>query len=158
MADDPVQRLLLQSQDPLVRLRARAASQRAASAPTRSTPTTPSTPSTADITESGIGLTGGAETGAARRAFDPEGQREWHPDTPFPQIAPTSTIDPSRPRTLEAGYDPYSQILRVRFRDGTPWEYRNVERRVWTNFRRAKSPGRFINRVLNFYPYGRGDF
>lgn len=84
----------------------------------------------------------------------------------FPQVSPTKTINPPRPRTLEAGWerirDPnhpaYPGILRVRFRDGTPWEYYNVPSSVWQRFKRVQSPGRFINRVLNNYEYGRGDF
>lgn len=80
----------------------------------------------------------------------------------FPQIDPTATTNPARPRTLQAGYykdrDETTGILRVRFRDGTPWEYYDIPPNVWRNFRRVKSPGRFVNRVLNNYPYGRGDF
>lgn len=71
---------------------------------------------------------------------------------------PTPSIDPPRPRTLAAGYDRESRTLRVRFRDGTPWEYYGVEPNEWRNFRRVKSPGRYINRVLNNHPYARGDF
>lgn len=76
----------------------------------------------------------------------------------FPQIDPTATTNPQRPRTKQAGYDRETGILRIRFRDGTPWEYYDVPPNVWRNFRRVKSPGRFINRVLNSYEYGRGDF
>lgn len=84
----------------------------------------------------------------------------------FPQVSPTKTINPPRPRTLEAGWErirdsnhpAYPGILRVRFRDGTPWEYYNVPSAIWQRFKRVQSPGRFINRVLNNYPYGRGDF
>jgi hypothetical protein len=35
--------------------------------------------------------------------------------------------------------------LEVIFRDGTPWHYTNVPPSVWRNFRRAESPGKFIN-------------
>lgn len=84
----------------------------------------------------------------------------------FPQVSPTKTINPPRPRTLEAGWErvtdenhpAYPGILRVRFRDGTPWEYYQVPSSIWQRFKRVQSPGRFINRVLNGYPYGRGDF
>lgn len=84
----------------------------------------------------------------------------------FPQVSPTKTINPPRPRTMEAGWQridnldhpAYPGILRVRFRDGTPWEYYQVPSSVWQRFKRVQSPGRFINRVLNQYPYGRGDF
>jgi hypothetical protein len=84
----------------------------------------------------------------------------------FPQVSPTKTINPPRPRTLESGYEritdqdhpSYPGILRVRFRDGTPWQYNQVPSSVWQRFKRVQSPGRFINRVLNDYPYERGDF
>lgn len=84
----------------------------------------------------------------------------------FPQVSPTKTINPPRPRTLESGWesirDPdhpsYPGILRVRFRDGTPFEYHNVPSAIWQRFKRVQSPGRFINRVLNGYPYNRGNF
>jgi len=76
----------------------------------------------------------------------------------FPQVSPTKTINPQRPRTLESGYDPETRTLRVRFRDGTPWEYYDVPPEVWQNFKRVQSPGRMINRTLNNYDYGRGNF
>ncbi|WP_157407309.1 KTSC domain-containing protein [Actinomadura atramentaria] len=71
---------------------------------------------------------------------------------------PTRSINPPRPRTVAAGYDEETETLRVRFRDGTPWEYYGVSEQVWNEFRSTNSPGRFINRVLNNYDYGRGDF
>lgn len=71
---------------------------------------------------------------------------------------PTPSINPPRPRTLAAGYDPKTQTLRVRFRDGTPWAYFDVPPRVWRNFQKVQSPGRFINRTLNQYDYARDDF
>ena len=81
----------------------------------------------------------------------------------FPQVSPTRTINPLRPRTLEAGYEkntfgPGLGTLRVRFRDGTPWDYYQVEPAIWQQLKRSVSPGRFINRRLNSYPYGRGNF
>ena len=33
-----------------------------------------------------------------------------------------------------------------------------MPRNIWKNFRRSASPGRYINRVLNGYPYWRGGF
>lgn len=71
---------------------------------------------------------------------------------------PTPSINPPRPRTLAAGYDSKGRVLRVRFRDGTPWAYYDVPPNIWQNFKRSKSPGRFINRVLNNYEYSRGEF
>lgn len=66
---------------------------------------------------------------------------------------PTPSINPPRPRTLAAGYVRASQTLYVRFRNGQVYAYYRVPPNVWRNFRRVKSPGRFINRVLNRYPY-----
>lgn len=76
----------------------------------------------------------------------------------FSWIIPTPSINPPRPRTLLAGYNANLRDLRVQFRDGTPWVYHAVEPQIWERFRRTASPGRFINRVLNYYPYERGDF
>jgi hypothetical protein len=61
-------------------------------------------------------------------------------------------------RVLQAGYSPRTHTLYVRFVDGTPWAYYNVEPNIWRNFRRSASPGRYINRVLNSYAYGPSNF
>ncbi|MFJ6503972.1 KTSC domain-containing protein [Streptomyces sp. NPDC091879] len=66
---------------------------------------------------------------------------------------PTPSINPPRPRTLAAGYDKDAQTLRVRFRNGQVYGYYNVPPNVWRNFKRWKSPGRGINRVLNNFSY-----
>ena len=68
---------------------------------------------------------------------------------------PTPSINPPRPRTLAAGYDRSTKTLRIRFRDSPVYAYNDVSEREWRNFRRVKSPGRFINRVLNAKPYYR---
>lgn len=72
--------------------------------------------------------------------------------------SPTSSSNPARPRTLQAGYNARERTLRVVFRDGTPYEYYGVEPILWQRFKRSASPGRFINRILNQYPYARTDF
>ena len=108
-------------------------------------------------------------SGLGQYADAPERSEDWAAlDGRIPQIDPTATSNPPRPRTLRAGYIranlPGSRkkaetgTLWVVFRDGTPWEYENVPNNVWRNFRRVKSPGRFINRVLNNYDYHRGEF
>jgi hypothetical protein len=66
---------------------------------------------------------------------------------------PTPSINPPRPRTLAAGYDRDTQTLRIRFREGAVYAYNGVSQREWANFRRVKSPGRFVNRVLNHKDY-----
>lgn len=67
---------------------------------------------------------------------------------------PTPSINPPRPRTLAAGYSDSTLTLRVRFRNGQVYAYNKVPPNVWRQFKMQKSPGRYINRVLNFYPYG----
>lgn len=71
-------------------------------------------------------------------------------------LPPLLPFDSSR--VSEAGYSSASHTLYVRFKDGTPWQYNNVEPNVWRNFRRSASPGKFINRTLNNYSYGRSNF
>ena len=73
-------------------------------------------------------------------------------------VDPTSSSNPARPRTHLAGYNAAERTMRVVFRDGTPYEYYGVEPVVWQRFKRSASPGRFINRILNQYPYERADF
>lgn len=95
--------------------------------------------------------------------YDIQATEDWvGSDGRVPQIDPTPSSNPPRPRTVRAGYikerGESTGTLWVVFRDGTPWEYYDVPPRVWRNFRRVKSPGRFINRTLNNYPYGRGEF
>lgn len=82
-------------------------------------------------------------------------------DTDLLPYQPTPSSNRPRPRTLAAGYDSKTRTLRVRFRDGTPWEYYDVPPSVWQNFKRVKSPGKFINRtpaLLDSTKYGRGNF
>ena len=71
-------------------------------------------------------------------------------------LPPMRDFDSSR--IAEAGYSSASHTLYVRFVDGTPWAYYNVESRVWRNLQRSASPGRFVNRVLNNYAYGPASF
>jgi hypothetical protein len=82
-----------------------------------------------------------------------------HPDRP------EGPSNPRRPRAEAAGYDSRSQTVRVRFRvgadsrfpQGAVYEYYNVPRNVWRNLQRSASPGRFIDRVLDSYPYASVD-
>lgn len=74
-------------------------------------------------------------------------------DTDLLPYQPTPSINPVRPRTVAAGYDSKTQTLRIRFREGQGYEYYNVPPQVWRNFKRVKSPGRFVNRTLNHYDY-----
>lgn len=71
---------------------------------------------------------------------------------------PTNTTNPRRPRTVAAGYDRETQTMRVEWRDGgAAYNYYEITPQEWRNFRRAVSPGRWINRVGNAHPYGPAD-
>lgn len=59
-------------------------------------------------------------------------------------------------RVARARYDSGLRQVQVEFDDGTPWVYEEVPQNVWRNFRRSASAGKYINRVLNGYPYRRG--
>lgn len=96
----------------------------------------------------------GAGTGRAERAIRKEDLDDirWDPARAYPQIQ-THTSNPERPRTIAAGYDPKNAIVRVTFRNGVTYEYLGVSPRIWSTFQRAPSPGRYINQVLDQYPY-----
>jgi hypothetical protein len=80
---------------------------------------------------------------------------EFDPSFGFvPDIDPTRTINPGRPRTKQAGYDPATKTLRIRFREGVVYGYYDVPPSVWRDFRRTPSPGKFINSTLNSFEYG----
>lgn len=64
-------------------------------------------------------------------------------------IIPTSTINPDRPRTTAAGYDPRRHVITVMFRDGTFYNYYDITNMEWINFARAISKGRFILSYLD---------
>lgn len=96
----------------------------------------------------------GAGTGRARRAIQAMDVEDvqWDPRRAYPQIQTRST-EPERPRTIAAGYDPTNAILRVTFRSGVTYEYLGPSPRQWSAFQRAPSPGRYIDDVLEQYPY-----
>lgn len=70
---------------------------------------------------------------------------------------PTSTTEPKRPRTVAAGYDKARRCLTVVFRDGTYYNYYEVSGLQWSNFKRARSKGRFIYTYLDSHPRGVAD-
>lgn len=81
------------------------------------------------------------------------------PDRGVLAYAPTKSISPQvngeyvRPRTRSAYYNPDDEVLTIRFREGAYYAYYEVPENIWRNFRRSRSPGQFINRVLNHYRY-----
>jgi len=96
----------------------------------------------------------GAGTGRAARsiqATDVEDVR-WDSQRAYPQVQ-NRTTNPERPRSVASGYDPKNAILRVTFREGATYEYLGVPPRVWSTFQKVASPGRYIDDVLDQYPY-----
>lgn len=78
--------------------------------------------------------------------------------TPAPiTVAPTSTSNPDRPRTVAAGYDPARRVLTVILRDSTFYSYYEVSLAEWTSFKRARSKGVFIRLYLDGHPRGTAD-
>lgn len=69
-------------------------------------------------------------------------------------LVPTSTINPERPRTVAAGYDQKRQVLTVVFRDGTFYNYYEVDLNGWQQFKAAPSKGRYIASMLDYQPRG----
>ena len=67
-------------------------------------------------------------------------------------MSPTTSTDPSRPRTTSAGYDYSTGTLTVVFRDGTWWEYREVPADIWQEFKNAPSKGPMLNRANKSQP------
>lgn len=97
---------------------------------------------------------------AQARGWSPQDQAQGGYDaSPAPiTIVPTSTINPERPRTVAAGYDPAQRKLTVIFRDGTYYNYYEVGANTWGRFKAARSKGRFIAANLDAgYPRGPAD-
>lgn len=135
-----------------------------ASNPNGTTPSTPSTPSS----------TGRAKNRWANDLESRQRTRETWDDNPavarnlelayqgddegLLPYRPTKTINPLRPRTLAAGYDSDNEVLFVRFRDGAGYEYHNVTRSQWREFKATPSPGKYINAELNHHFYAPADW
>ena len=72
-------------------------------------------------------------------------------------VVPTSTTNPERPRTVAAGYDADEEKLTVVFRDGTFYNYYEVDENEWAAFKANRSKGAVIYRMLDFKPRGPAD-
>jgi hypothetical protein len=69
-------------------------------------------------------------------------------------VSPWSYPDSSRVKAYQ--WDEQLQQLRVRFiKYNTPWVYENVDLAVFQQFDAATSKGKYINRVMNSFPYRR---
>ena len=69
-------------------------------------------------------------------------------------LVPTSTSNPQRPRTVAAGYDEEEEKLTVIFRDGTFYNYYEVDGNEWAVFKANRSKGAVIAQLLDFKPRG----
>jgi hypothetical protein len=59
-------------------------------------------------------------------------------------------------RVARARYDSGTRQVQVVFANNdAPYVYEEVPQNIWRNFRRSTSPGRYINRTLNAFPYYR---
>lgn len=72
-------------------------------------------------------------------------------------LVPTSSSNPDRPRTVAAGYDEDEEKLTVMFRDGTLYNYYEVDPSEWAAFKANRSKGAVIYRMLDFKPRGYAD-
>lgn len=61
----------------------------------------------------------------------------------------------NRPRALRGGYDSKSETVRIQYRDGAVYEYYEVPKDVWRRLLRSRSTGKFVDAVLDTYPYTR---
>ena len=58
--------------------------------------------------------------------------------------------------SARARYDSGARQVQVEFsNNGAPYVYEEVPQNIWRNFRRSASPGKYINRTLNAFPYYR---
>jgi hypothetical protein len=73
---------------------------------------------------------------------------EQHEPEEFGQvIAPTYTLAPHRPRTLNAEYDVNSHTLRVTYREGAKYDYPGVTPEQWASLRAERtSTGKWLQR------------
>jgi KTSC domain len=62
-------------------------------------------------------------------------------------------VNPGSTRMQMFSYDERVRHLRVVFRDGTPWVYEDVPYGVYEAMLATPSAGRFVNQVLNHFPY-----
>jgi hypothetical protein len=71
---------------------------------------------------------------------------EGNPEEPAQLTdVPTSSTNVRRPRTVAAGYDEQRKVLTVMFRDGTLFNYYDVDPGTWKTFHNSYSKGPMLN-------------
>lgn len=114
------------------------------------------------------GQTQAVDTQLSRQFYEVIGVNEYVPGYSGPQneedtspapltLVPTSTTNPQRPRTVAAGYDEEEEKLTVMFRDGTLYNYYEVDANEWAAFKANRSKGAIIYQMLDFKPRGYAD-
>lgn len=68
-------------------------------------------------------------------------------DIPW-SVRPSSTSNPSRPRTRALGYDAESETMRIEFRGGAVYDYHGITESQWSEISKTWSPGKWINRNI----------
>jgi len=66
------------------------------------------------------------------------------PAASMPNMLPTISTNPKRPRTVKAGFDYTTFKMIVVFRDGTWWQYNGVPVQIWEGFKAAASKGKYL--------------
>jgi hypothetical protein len=66
------------------------------------------------------------------------------PSVSMPNMLPTTSTNPEKPRTVKAGFDYKTFKMIVVFRDGTWWQYNGVPVQMWENFKTAESKGKYL--------------
>jgi hypothetical protein len=92
-----------------------------------------------------------AEGGDAQKLHSTRNFVQEQTADPGPWFPVTST------RMRQARYDYGIRAVYVEFTSGIYWIYESVPLAVFWQFIRAKSKGKFINRVLNNFPYREAD-
>ena len=59
---------------------------------------------------------------------------------------------PNRPRALKLAYSKQAMKLVIKFRDGTWWEYNEVDTTLWNALKASPSTGRFLNGKYSYGP------
>jgi hypothetical protein len=67
-------------------------------------------------------------------------------------------IDLESSTVTSAAYDPDTEMIYVRFKDGGVYSYDQCPPHVWEEFTApGQSPGKFLNEILRYKPYHKLD-
>lgn len=97
-----------------------------------------------DPTDSGYMVNNLAEEKFGAEVITPTTRPDMDTSPARLTVVPTNTINPQRPRTVAAGYDASRKVITVVFRDGTFYNYYDVDPKEWQAFKMSRSKGRYI--------------